>query len=119
MIMKEFTPARFQPEKYGKYASGYALNNWTEIEELANEDPKDIEAALAEYNKIVANKAKENEVNEKPIEEHNIINDDKKVEESKELRQKIDNIDLGDKIVTETSAFVSEPKSQELTKEIN
>ena len=119
MIMKEFSPARFQPEKYGKYASGYALNNWTEIEELANEDPKDIEAALVEYNKIVANKAKENEVNEKPIEEHNIINDDKKVEESKELRQKIDNIDLGDKIVTETSAFVSEPKFQELTKEIN
>jgi hypothetical protein len=50
MIMKEFTPVRFQPEKYGKYASGYVLNNVEEFRDIAKENKKDIAAAKAKFN---------------------------------------------------------------------
>ena len=119
MIMKEYTPVRFHPEKYAKYASGYALNNPNATSILKKADPNDIEAARSEYNKIVENKEKENAVKEAPPEETNVINADKTVEEAKDIREQISDIDLGDKTVTETSAFVSEPKPQEVTREIN
>ena len=114
MIMKEYTAARFQPEKYAKYASGYALNNPADIKDFKNIDKKEIEAAKAEYIKIVGSVSKDSKV-----EEAVVNNGEKKEEKVMEDRSKLPGIDLNEKHVEEKSDFVKAPDPQEVKIEKN
>ncbi len=123
MFMKEFSPVRLHPEKYGKYASGYVLDNIDKLTKFWGTDKDLVNRAKAKYNRLTSKDGASMEADEQEAKlEGDIISNDAKKEADNPIAGNANDKETLDKLKAEftqfgvgAAYFPAEPKKEEIS----